>query len=239
VDRFIWSIDGDAKAMKRMIAILSMLLAGTPTLGFAAAAPWTEGVQYSRVEPAQLTALGPGKIEVTEVFSYGCPYCNSFVSTADALRASLPANAQIDYLPADFSPAEDFPMFQRAYFTAQALGVADRMHHAMFDAVWKTGELAVEDSRTHALRRPLPSLADVAAFYQRHTGIPAAKFLATASSFWVESKISNCDALIRAYQVPGTPCIIVDGMYRVNMEAIRSPQELIQLVDWLVGQVNH
>lgn len=222
--------------VKRMMAVLGILLTGIPVLGLAAQVPWTEGVQYFRIEPAQMTALPPGKVEVTEVFSYGCPYCNAFVSTADALEASLPPNAQMDYLPASFSPAEDFPMFQRAYFTAQALGVADRMHHAMFDAVWKTGELALEDPRTHAMRRPLPSLADVAAFYQRHAGIPAAKFLATASSFWVDSKINNCDTLVRTYQVEGTPSIIINGKYRVKMAAMHSSKELIQLVGWLVSQ---
>lgn len=225
--------------MKAMTLSLSLLLLGFAGHTMAAAVPWTEGVQYSRIQPAQLTGLPPGKVEVTEVFSYGCPYCNAFVPTADALKASLPANAHMDYLPASFSPAEDFPMFQRAFFTAQALGVADRVHDAMFDAVWKSGELAVVNPRTHELRNPLPSLSDVAAFYQRHTGIPVAKFLATSQSFWVESKINNCEVLMRAYQVDETPCIVVNGKYRINMHALRTPGELIQLVDWLVGQESH
>jgi thiol:disulfide interchange protein DsbA len=220
----------------RRTTFLVGLLAGALPLQVLAAASWTEGVQYSRIQQSEPTALPAGQVEVTEVFSYGCPYCNAFVPTADAIKASLPPNAKMDYLPASFSTAEDFPMFQRAFFTAQALGMADRMHDAMFDAVWKTGELAIENPQTHQIRNPLPTLADVARFYQRHTGIPAAKFLATAHSFWVESKIANCDALVRAYQVDGTPCIIVNGKYRVNMQALHSYQEVVQLVDWLVQQ---
>lgn len=197
---------------------------------------WTEGVEYFSVVPSQPTGLPAGKVEVTEVFSYGCPYCARFVPTMQALVASLPAQVQVDYLPADFSPAEDFPMFQRAYFTAQILGVAERTHDAMFDAVWRTGELAIYDTRTNRLKKPLPSIEDAAQFYQRHAGVPVSKFLAAAHSFAVEEKIANASALVHAYRVPGTPCIIVNGKYRVNMEAMRSGGELIQLVNWLVKQ---
>jgi len=222
--------------MKAVASVLCLLLLGFSSYAPAAEVPWTEGVQYALIQPAQPTGLPPGKVEVTEVFNYGCPYCNAFAPTADALKASLPANAQMDYLPASFSPAEDFPLFQRAYFTAQALGVAQQMHQAMFDAVWKSGELAVVDLRTGRERNPAPTLADVAAFYQKHAGIPAAKFIATAHSFWVESKIKNSDALVRAYAVDGTPSIVVNGKYRVNMQALHGTQDLIQLVDWLVKQ---
>jgi thiol:disulfide interchange protein DsbA len=222
--------------MKYIAGLLGLLIVSAPVLAASAPPQWREGVHYSVIMPAQPTGLPPGKVEVTEVFSYACPYCNAFAATADALKASLPANAQMDYLPASFSPAEDFPMFQRAFFTAQALGVAAREHDAMFDAVWKTGELAVSDPRTHAIRHPLPTLEDAAMFYQRQTGIPAAKFMATAQSFWVASKIANCDRLIGAYQIDGTPSVIVNGKYRVNMEAVRTPEALIQLVNYLVKQ---
>ena len=226
--------------MKAVASFVCLLVLGFSSYTAAAdAVPWSEGVNYVLVQPAQPTGLPPGKVEVTEVFNYGCPYCNAFAPTVDAMKASLPANAQRDYLPASFSPAEDFPLFQRAYYTALALGVAQQMHQAMFDAVWKTGELAVINLRTNQPRNPPPSLADIAAFYQKHTGIPAAKFTATANSFWMASKIRRADALVRAYAVDGTPDITVNGNYRVNMQSVRSNNELIQLVDWLVKQESH
>jgi len=223
----------------RVAALLCLSLCVATEQASAAAVSWTEGVQYDRIQQPQVTGMAPGKVEVTEVFSYGCPYCYAFVPTADALKASLPPNAQLVYLPASFSAAEDFPLFQRAYITALALGVAEKMHDAMFDAVWKSGELAVEDLRTNQPRSHLPTLEDVAAFYQQHAGIPAAKFIATAHSFWVETKIANADQLVRVYQVDGTPDIVVNGKYRINMQAVHGTQEVIQLVDWLVSQESH
>src|SRR5437764_1362069 len=152
---------------------------------------------------------------------------------ASALR-SLRPNAQIVLLPASFNTGEDWPMFQRAYFAAWILGVADRTHRAMFDAIWKTGELAVSDPVTHRLKTPQPSLEDAARCYARIAGINPTAFLATARSFAVDMKIRAADAQVAAMQVPGTPCIVVNGKYRVNMDSLGNNDELIDLVRFLV-----
>ena len=117
-------------------AALAAVLALSICAPVHAAPTWTEGVNYFLVVPARPTSLPAGKVEVTEVFSYACPACNLFVPTMHKLKASLPPNAVLDYLPASFNPSEDWPMFQLAYLTAQTLGVAEQTHDTVFDAVW-------------------------------------------------------------------------------------------------------
>ncbi|MEJ0008972.1 MAG: hypothetical protein WDM77_22055 [Steroidobacteraceae bacterium] len=90
--------------------------------------------------------------------------------------------------PASFNPSEDWPMFQRAYVTAEVLGIADRANDAIFDAVWKSGELAVVDLQTNRLKSPAPSIQDAAKVYNKLTGVPVDKFLAVSQSFAVESE---------------------------------------------------
>ncbi|HTL91091.1 MAG TPA: hypothetical protein VL176_02025, partial [Steroidobacteraceae bacterium] len=153
------------------------------------AASWTEGVQYARIIPAQPTTVASGKVEVLEVFSYGCPACNAFQRVMEQLRHALPANAQLAFLPAAFNPAEDWPMFQRAFLAAQALGIAERTHQAMYDAVWKSGELAIIVPGTNRLKAPLPSIADAARFYERVGRVNAQQFLAMANSFGTDNKM--------------------------------------------------
>src|SRR6202142_3704461 len=126
---------------------------------------WTEGVNYFLVQPARPTAVAPGKVEVTEVFSYACPACNIFQPTVHKLKQSLPANAVLDYLPAAFNPTEDWPMFQLAYVTAQVLGGDQQTNDAMFDAVWKGGDLSISDPSTRGLKSRMPSIEDAAKFY--------------------------------------------------------------------------
>jgi protein dithiol oxidoreductase (disulfide-forming) len=202
----------------------------------AHAANWTEGVQYSRITPAQQTTVPAGKVEVLEVFSYGCPACNAFQPVVEKLRHALPANVQLAFLPAAFNPAEDWPMFQRAFFAAQALGIAERTHQAMYDAVWKTGELATLVPGTNRLKEPQPSLADAARFYQRVAGVNPQQFLAMANSFGIDSKIHAADAQILAMHVDSTPSVIVNGRYRVIRDELKSNDELIELVKFLVAK---
>jgi thiol:disulfide interchange protein DsbA len=201
-----------------------------------AAAPWVEGQHYFQIEPAPPRSLPAGHAQVTEVFSYGCPFCAQFNPAAKQLKASLPAGALFDFVPASFNPAEDWPMFQRAYCTAQILGIAEQTHDAMFDAVWKSGELATLDFLTRRIKRPLPTLEDAARVYNRLTGISVDKFMTTAQSAAVDAKVRAADEFVRTFRVDGTPSIIVNLKYRVNMQAIANSDELIDLVKWLIAQ---
>lgn len=204
----------------------------------ASGATWTEGVQYVRLAPPQQTTVPSGKVEVMEVFSYGCPACNVFQPVMEKLRRSLPANAQVVYLPAAFNPSEDWPMFQRAFFAAQALGIAERTHQAMFDAVWNTGELGITVPGTNRLKEPQPSIADAARFYTRVAGVSQQQFLAMANSFGIDSKIRAADAQILAMHVDSTPTLIVNGKYRVIRDELQNNDQLIELVKYLVAKEN-
>lgn len=222
--------------MQRFVATVLCVFAGLLASTAHAAQTWTQGKHYDLITPTQRTTVPAGKVEVLEVFSYGCIACNGFEPLMTQLKASLPPNAQLAHLPASFKPEESWPMFQRAYLAAQALGIADRTHQAMYDAVWKTGELAVVDTRKRQLKKPQPTLADAAKCYERLTGVKSDVFLATARSFSVEAKMRAADAQVFAMQVPGTPCIVVNGKYRVNLDSLRTADELGDLVNHLVAR---
>lgn len=126
-------------------------------------------------------------------------------------------------------------MFQRAYLAAQALGIAERTHQAMYDAVWKTGELGIIASGSNRLKDPLPSIADAARFYARVGGVDAQKFLAMANSFSIDGKMRAADAQIMAMHVDATPTLIVNGKYRVIRNELSNDQ-VLDLVKYLVAK---
>lgn len=197
---------------------------------------WTEGVNYFLIQPPRPTGLAPGKVEVTEVFSYACPACNIFQPTIHKLKQSLPANAVLDYLPAAFNTAEDWPMFQLAYVTAQILGVDQQTHDAMFDAVWKGGDLSITDPSTKGLKSRMPTIEDAAKFYNEHAGIPVEKFVATSKSFSADLKVRTDQDLMVTYKVDRTPTMIVNGKYRLHVESAGGTDQLIELVKFLVAK---
>lgn len=200
-----------------------------------AADSWTEGRHYFRI--AQAVPPRPGAVTVTEVFSYGCPACNAFYPYMEALEKKLPAGVAIDYVPASWSAAENWPVFQRAYLTAKALGVSKQAHTAMFRAIWNPGgELAIMDPRTGRIRSPLPTMVDIARFYERLTKVPADKFVAASKSFSVETDIKRSEALIRSYLADSTPTLVVNGKFRLQPTSAGGAQQAVDLTLWLVQQ---
>ena len=196
-------------------------------------APFEAGKNWFAVEPPQPTHSSD-KSEVVEVFSYACPACNAFEPTVDKLKAALPASAELIYLPASFRPDEDWPVFQRAYYTAQALGIADKTHQATFDAVWKSdGTLRISDPKTNRPIKPMPTIEDVAKLYSTF-GVKAEDVVATANSFAINAKMKQADAQLKAYGVDSTPSLIVNGKYRLTAASAGGVDKVIPLVKFLL-----
>lgn len=191
-----------------------------------AAERWIEGRHYFRLDPPPSSGQ---QAAITEVFSYGCPGCNSFQPFMHRLEGRLPAGSAIEFLPASWIAAENWPVFQRAYLTAKSLGVDRKAHDAMFDAVWKTGELAILDPRTKRLKSRLPSIEDVARFYARVAAVPEAKFLATARSFAVDSAMRAADARIKSIRAESTPTLVVAGQFRVDLRSAGGADQMVEI----------
>ena len=220
--------------MKRLFAVAALAVFSVAAVAQDAATQWQAGKNYFVIDPPLPTQTGD-KIEVTEVFSYGCPACNFAHTYVDTLRKHLPANAQMDFVPASFNKAEDWEVFQRAYLTAKALGIAEKAHDAMFDAVWKTGELAIYDA-SNRIKSPLPTIEDVAKFYAKY-GVKADQFAATANSFTINTRMKQADAFVKAAGVDQTPTIVVNGKYRLTtVSAGGSWDKAEQLVLFLVNK---
>lgn len=205
----------------------------------AAAAPtasWIEGKHYFAVKTPRPLGTRPGRIVVTEVFSYACPACNAFRPHFARLKALLPATVDVDYVAAAFRADEDWPMFQKAFYAARVLGVDARTHEAMYDAVFKTNELAVMNEDGRSVRSPPPSLEDAAKFYARTAGVPADKFLATARGFDVDRRCREADQFLKTYLVLSTPTIVVNGKYRVDVTSAGGFDKLVEVVQWLVAR---
>ncbi len=184
--------------------------------------PWQAGKEYFLIDPAQPTASGD-KIEVLEIFSYGCPHCAEFQPYAEKIKASLPANAQWSYMPAEFQPS--WSIFARAFYTALALGIVDKSHQPLFNAIYVD----------HKISQKPAGIEDLANFYTGY-GVKAADFVDTAKSFAVETKLKRAQAMIKAYGVEGTPTIIVNGKYRLSNGTAGSYENLLAIIKFLVAK---
>jgi len=144
----------------------------------------------------------------------------------------------MNYLPAAFRPDENWVVYQRAYYAAQALGVADKSLDAMFDATWKTGETATYNLKGTGLKpkEAWPTIEDIAQFYAKNFGVDAKEFVAVANSFSVNTKMKRADDLIKAYGIDGTPSMVVNGKYRYGPSTAGGYAQTIELTQWLVAK---
>ncbi|MFT3790749.1 MAG: thiol:disulfide interchange protein DsbA/DsbL [Rudaea sp.] len=199
----------------------SATAAATSAPAAAPARDWQLGADYFLIDPRVPTTTGD-KVEVAEVFSYACPHCAHFQPVMERLKAQLPANAQIVLVPAVFNP--QWEPFARAFYTARSLGLLDKTHAALFEAL-------------HTQHQPLYSIESLAGFYANYGADPKS-FLATANSFVTDSKIANGNDLVKNYGVTSTPTLVVNGKYRVEMSAERhiGPNEALDIALMLVKQ---
>lgn len=198
-----------------LFAGLLLATACTAQSGTSAAAPYTEGDQYVTLPAPYQRYSNEGKVEVAEVFSYGCIHCAEFSPIAQKLKESLPPGVKFELVPAPFS--DEWLPFARAYYAADKLGVVDRTHLELFK------EKFVQNY-------PLNSLDDLADFYARE-GVNRAEFMRLANSPEATAKLKSDLDLIRKWGVDGTPSIVVDGKYRVTH--VKTLDELSKVAQWL------
>lgn len=202
--------------IRRLFAVATLALAAAaPSL----AQPFAEGRDYFRIEPAQPTGAPAGKVEVLEVFSYGCGACAAIQPHVDAWKQRMPASATFAYMPVTFSSVAQ--VLARGYYAAEALGAPAGTHAKMFDAVRAQGRIATID--------------DVAAVYEG-LGLTREDFLAAARSFAVEARVKRSIQSLPRLGVDATPTFVVAGKYRVTGPSAGSYERLFQIVDFLVAK---
>ncbi|QNJ99867.1 thiol:disulfide interchange protein DsbA/DsbL [Dyella telluris] len=197
-----------------LVAGLVLASACTAT-GSGDAAPYTDGNEYVTLPAPAKRLSNDGKVEVVEVFSYGCIHCAHFAPLADQLRKQLPAGVKFKLLPAAFN--DQWVPFARAYYAAEKLGVVEQTHLALFKAKFQDNY-------------PISTLDELADFYAQH-GVKRDDFMRIASSDEVTQEIRRDMALVQAWQVDGTPTIVVNGKYRTAN--VKTLDELSAVAQWL------
>jgi thiol:disulfide interchange protein DsbA len=179
------------------------------------------GQDYLPITPAQVTP--GGQVVVTEVFSYACPHCADFQPYANELKSKLPKGAKFELLPAVFNAM--WEPYARGFYTAQAMGLVDKTHQALFDAI-------------HRDHEPLRTIQDLANLFYANYGASPGEFLSTATSFVIEGELAAGNQKVREWQVDATPTLIIDGKYRVTANPDRGIgfQQMVQIALQLVDQ---
>lgn len=182
------------------------------------AAQYEEGVHYERVSPAQPTST-VDKVEVLEIFWYGCPHCFRFEPYVERWLRKKPDNAQFVRLPGIFRPS--WENHARAYYTAELLGVFEKVHKPLFNAI-------------HLQKKKMNTDEALADFFSQHGGVDKAEFIKTFRSFAVETRLRRAKTMTSRYGIDGVPAVIVNGKYRISARGAGSNAEMLKIINYLV-----
>ena len=175
--------------------------------------------KYELVQPPQPTDT-PGKIEIVDVFWYGCPHCYSFLPAMERYETRKADYVEVRRMPAIFR--ESWAIHARAFYTAHLLGAVEKVHRPLFEAIHEKGERM--DTRD-SLR----------ALFVAH-GVDGEAFDKTFDSFAVETMLRKSQVMQGRYGVRGTPTVIVNGKYRVSASLAGGYEEMARVAEALAAR---
>lgn len=198
--------------------LMSAVLVGASLLGstvFAQEA--VEGRHYA-VLSSPVPVAQPEKIEVVELFWYGCPHCYQLEATINPWSAALPEDVNFVRVPAMFGGI--WNLHGQLFYTLENLKVDEAVHSSIFNALHNQG-------------RKLSSMNEITQFVATQ-GVDKDTFVKTWNSFSVKSQMEKAKKLAVAYQISGVPAVVINGKYRFDIGMAGGLQQTVDVADALI-----
>jgi protein dithiol oxidoreductase (disulfide-forming) len=205
---------------------MSILMLAAPMLAVAQPAntgaprPGTDYVVITTPQPT--FAVVPGKIEVTEVFSYACPACSRLQPSVSEWKKTLPADVNFIYVHSVGQGA--WERFARGFYAAEIKKLQTKTHDVLFDSIFVKQTLS-----------PNASLEEIAKFFSQF-GTDQKTFLAIMNSPSITAKTNKSKQFTIRTGANSTPTFIVAGKYRVQQSQDRGPQGMFNTINFLIAK---
>jgi len=199
--------------MKFLLATLFTLIA------FTASADPQLGTQYQPTLQA-IPTDNPAKVEVIELFWYGCPHCYLLEPQLNAWIRKLPKDVDFKRMPG--IARSDWAPMAKAFYTLEALNLTEKLHSALFDAIHKQKALKLGDD------------AGTIDWITKQGGVDHKKVEETYNSFSVNTKITRAAQVFRASGATGVPSLIIDGRYLTSSSIAGGNEEALNVADYLI-----
>jgi thiol:disulfide interchange protein DsbA len=173
-------------------------------------------LEYFEIAPQPVPA--GARIEVIELFWYGCPYCFQLEPFLEGWLKRKPPDVEFRRMPAVFRPS--WIPHARLFHTLESLGELDRLHQAVY--------------RAHHVERENLNDAEAAAAWAARNGIDRNRFLAAYGAPETDRKVEQSMADTRRYDIKGTPSLVVDGRYVTSTGMSESISGVIGILDDLI-----
>ncbi|MDP8567954.1 thiol:disulfide interchange protein DsbA/DsbL [Methylophilus aquaticus] len=206
--------------MKKLFLSL-MVLAGLSVQSVFAEAPQL-GSQFDQVAQ-QITTDQPAKIEVMEIFWYGCPHCYHMEQPLEAWVKKQSADVYFKRVPG--LPNPSWAPMAKAFYAMQELGVSDKLHGQLFEAIHKSKTLSPTDE------------AAAIDWIAKQGGLDKIKVEKAFKSFATNMQLNKAMQIFRASGATGVPALIIDGKYITGSSMAGGNDAALQTADFIIQNV--
>ncbi len=180
---------------------------------------YVEGVHYVVLDEPVATRDN-SKIEVVEMFSYGCSHCYEFEPLVKKWSKQQSSDIDFWFFPAVWN--EPMKLFAQAFYAADELNITDKIHVPLFTAI------VIE-------QKNIRNKNDIINFFVEH-GVDENTFIEAFNSMAVESQVKQAELRVREYKPAGAPEVVVNGKYRVDRMRAGGQEEMLAVVDFLINK---
>jgi thiol:disulfide interchange protein DsbA len=199
--------------MKFLLTILFTLIS------FTAVAEPQLGVEYV---PSQqvIPTENPAKIEVLELFWYGCPHCYVLDPQLNAWVKKLPKDVEFKRIPGIARP--EWVPGAKAYYAMETLNLTEKLHSALFEAIHKQKVLKPSDD------------AGIVDWITKQGRVDRKKVEEAYNSFSVNTQVMHASQVFRNSGSTGVPALIIDGKYLTSSVMAGGNEEALKTADYLI-----
>lgn len=179
-----------------------------------------DGTHYATISPAITTQAPAGKVEVTELFWYGCGHCYNLEPTIQKFLTSKPDNVVFQRVPATLSPRWKY--HAKLFYVGQMLDPegTKHVHTKIFEAIQKQHRNINDDD---ALTR---FFGDI--------GFTTDQVNSALKSMEMKAMMARADEVGTKSKADSVPVVIINGKYRTSPSMVGSEDKLLQVIDYLV-----
>ncbi len=218
--------------MKSFLAVLASLVIGITSCNSQAQTQTDKEVEVQEGSKFKLgqhydvvSENRSEKPNVTEFFSLFCGHCFQFEPFMDSLKISLPAGvpfkkSHVDYIPRDNKPVS-FGIV-KAFIVMGDLNKQKELTETFFAAI-HLGQVAIE-TEDKIKEMFVENGVDAAQFDKLYNSESVIKRATAMTELWVEREISS------------VPTVVVNDKYKINMGAMQSMQDLLDITAYLLKQ---
>jgi protein dithiol oxidoreductase (disulfide-forming) len=227
-------VTGDSGAHNPILAAVALTVASSISTASAATsttAPtlWQEGVNYTRIVPAQPTSVAAGQVEVLEFFWYACPHCYEIEPLVEKWNKTKPAYISFSRVHVMWS--ESHRSLARLYYTLENMGKLDQMHGEIFKAIHVSGNALVANDPTDT-----NETERIQSLFVKKFGISEDDFRKAYHSLPVDLALQKADQLMERYRIDAVPTFVINGKFVADVHTADGAERLMSLVTDLAAQ---